>query len=94
MPTSEIINYRSGGVRVLVNYAINGGVSSIDVASTIPEPTHFRVQMADGAVYEIAAPAGITISTSIPAKALTVTVNADGEPHVNGLGAVTFWTGA
>lgn len=95
MPTSEFINYRSGGVRVLVNYANNLTVRSVDAISTIPEPTHFRVHMANGTTYDTTVPANSTVSFPIPASAnLTVIVNSDGEVHVNGLSAVTFWTGA
>ncbi len=95
MPTSEFINYRGGGVRVLVNYTNNLTVRSVDAISTIPETTYFRVQMADGATHETTVPANSTVSFPVPASAnLTVIVNSDGEAHVVGLSTVTFWTGA
>ncbi len=94
MPTSEFINYRNGGVRVMANYGNNLVVRSIDAISTIPEMAYFRVKMPDGTVHTTTIAGNTSVSLAIPASAnITVIVNSDSEVHVNGLGAVTFWTG-
>ncbi len=92
MPTSEIINYASGGVRVVATYSGNNTVTSVDCISTLATPTRARAELTNGTAYEITIAPNITTTVVVPRNALSITFTPEGDPHVQGLGSVAFWS--